>query len=212
MILNFLFTNPSYFLLWVLAVVYGITVHEFSYVFAAYLMGDNTGKEMNRLTLNPLAHIDFLGFIMLMVVGFGWGKPAPYNPYNLRYKKWGAALVAIAGPLSNIISLLVFGLASKFLRIYTGLASDNLLLMFLYFLAMINMVLLVFNLIPIPPLDGSKLLFTVLPDRFNDFKYQLTKNGPMILLTLVMIDYLVPGLSLFGSLFNWAQGLLYWLF
>ncbi len=149
---------------------------------------------------------------MLLFVGFGWGNPAPYNPHNLKYKKWGSVLVAIAGPLSNIISLFVFGFALKFLRLYTGFAPDNLLLQFLMFLALINLVLLVFNLIPIPPLDGSKVLFTVLPDRFNEFKYMLAKNGPMILIFLVIADSFLPGFSIFGGLFNWVWGLVYWMF
>ncbi len=103
-----LVSDPIIFVLWILAVTYGITVHEFAHVFSAYLMGDDTGKQMGRLTLNPLVHIDWMGFLMLMFVGFGWGNPAPYNPYNLKYKKWGSAIVAWAGPLSNIISLLIF--------------------------------------------------------------------------------------------------------
>ncbi|MBI5621291.1 site-2 protease family protein [Candidatus Falkowbacteria bacterium] len=212
MIINLLFSEPIVFVLWVLSVIYGLTIHEFSHVLAAYRMGDHTGKDMGRLTLNPLAHIDWLGFFMLLMVGFGWGNPAPYNPYNLKYQKWGPALVAVAGPLSNIISLFVFGFLFKFLRLYTGLAPDNLLLQFLMFLALINLVLLVFNLIPIPPLDGSQVLFAALPSRYNDFKYLLAKNGPIILILLVLADSFLPGVSIFSGLFNWVWNLIYWLF
>ncbi|MFA6534452.1 MAG: site-2 protease family protein [Patescibacteria group bacterium] len=208
---SLLLSDPLFFVLWLLAVVYALTIHEFSHVLAAYLMGDNTGKDLGRLTLNPLAHIDWLGFAMLLFVGFGWGNPAPYNPYNLRYKKWGTALVAFAGPLSNVISLLVFGLASKFLRIYTNLPTDNLLLEFLMFLALVNLVLLVFNLIPIPPLDGSKILFTVLPDKYNNFKISLMHNGPWVLLILIIADNFL-GISIFGRLFQWVWNIVYLLF
>ncbi|MFA5359119.1 MAG: site-2 protease family protein [Patescibacteria group bacterium] len=210
--LNLLFSDPISFLLWVMAVVYAITIHEFSHVLAAYGLGDSTGKDMGRLTLNPLAHIDWLGFFMLLLVGFGWGNPAPYNPYNLRNKKWGTTIISLAGPFSNIASLVVFGLAFKFLRIYTNLSPDNLLLQFLMFLSLVNMVLLVFNLIPIPPLDGSKVLFAALPDRFNEFKYRFEKNGPFVLLGLVILDSFLPGYSIFGSLFQWVWNLVYWLF
>lgn len=209
--INLLLSEPIFFVLWVLAVIYAITVHEFSHVFAAYLMGDDTGKSLGRLTLNPLVHIDWLGLLMLMFVGFGWGNPAPFNPYNLRYKKWGSSLVALAGPLSNLISLMVFGLAFKFLRLYSSLPSDNLLPQFLMFLTLVNMVLLVFNLIPIPPLDGSKVLFAVLPERYNELKYQLAKNGPIILIVLVLADSFF-NLNIFGALFGWVWNLVYRLF
>ncbi|MFA5076584.1 MAG: site-2 protease family protein [Patescibacteria group bacterium] len=212
MLINLLFSEPIFFFLWILAVVYAITLHEFSHVLAAYLMGDNTGKHMGRLTLNPLAHLDWLGMLMLVFVGFGWGNAAPYNPYNLKYKKWGSALVAVAGPLSNLLSLVFFGLAFKFLRLYTNLPPDNLLLQFLMFLALVNVALLLFNLIPVPPLDGSHILFAVLPDRFNEFKYRLAHNGPMVLVFLVVLDSFLPGFSLFGSLFSWAWNLVYFLF
>jgi Zn-dependent protease len=209
---NLLLSDPLIFLLWIVAVTYGLTIHEFFHVWAAYLQGDDTGKQLGRLTLNPLAHIDWLGFFMLLFIGFGWGNPAPFNPYNLKNRKWGPALVALAGPLSNIISLFIFGFAFKILRLYTNLAPSNLLLQFLIYLALVNLVLLVFNLIPIPPLDGSRVLLTVLPDKFNDFKYRLVKNGPLILIFLVIVDSFLPGFSIFGRLFNWVWGLVYWLF
>lgn len=210
--INSLFSEPVVFFIWLLAVVYGLTIHEFAHVLAAYAQGDDTGKQMGRLTLNPLVHIDWFGFLMLLFVGFGWGNPAPYNPYNLKYKKWGSAIVAVAGPLSNIISLIIFGFAIKFLLLYTNLTGENLLIQFLSFLSLVNLVLLVFNLIPIPPLDGSRILLTVLPDRFNEFKYRLVKNGPIILLALILIDSFIPGLSIFGRLFSFVANIIYRLF
>lgn len=199
MILNLLFTQPSLFFVWLLAIIYGITVHEFAHVLAARLQGDDTGERMGRLTLNPLAHLDGFGLVMLLVAGFGWGKPAPYNPYNLKNQKWGEVLVAMAGPLSNLISLVIFGLLSKMLL--PSLGVENLLIQFLTFLVMINIVLLAFNLIPIPPLDGSKVLFAVLPDKYNHIKVYLSSHGPWLLLILVVADNFL-GINIFGHLFN----------
>ena len=199
MILNLLFTQPSLFFLWLLAITYGITVHEFSHVLAARLQGDDTGERLGRLTLNPLAHLDGVGFVMLLLAGFGWGKPAPYNPYNLKNQKWGEVLVALAGPLSNLISLIIFGLLSKILL--PSLGVENLLIQFLTFLLLINIVLLVFNLIPMPPLDGSKFLFAVLPDKYNHIKVYLSTHGPWLLLILVVADNFL-GVNIFGHLFN----------
>lgn len=209
--LSYLFSEPTLFALWVLAVVYAITVHEFSHVLAAYTLGDDTGKEMGRLTLNPLAHVDWLGFLMLVVVGFGWGNPAPYNPYQLRVRRWGPTLVSLAGPLSNVTSLVVFSVLFKFLRNGSVLGPENLLMQFLIFLVVVNFSLFVFNLLPIPPLDGSQLLFALLPDRFADLKLRLAQNGPWLLLGLLLIDSLIPGISIFGTLFGYLWNGVYWL-
>ncbi len=199
MIISLLFSQPYLFLILLLAVAYGITVHEFAHVLAARLQGDDTGERLGRLTLNPLAHLDVFGVILLLVAGFGWGKPAPYNPYNLKFRRWGEVLVALAGPLSNLLSIVIFGIAGNLLA--PVLAPTNLLLQFLGSLIGINIVLLVFNLIPIPPLDGSKLLFTLLPDQFREFKVKLAQNGPWILLMLVVADNFL-GINIFGGLFN----------
>jgi len=199
MIISLLFSEPVLFFVWLLAIVYGITIHEFSHILAARLQGDDTGERMGRLTLNPLAHLDAVGFFMLLFIGFGWGKSAPYNPYNLKFQKWGEAIVAMAGPVSNFISIIVFGLLGKFLTPYLG--AGNLLLQFLAFLLLINIVLLVFNLIPIPPLDGSKLLFAILPQRFHYIEQYLTARGPWILLVLIIADNFL-GINIFGRLFD----------
>ena len=199
MIFYLLFSEPMLFFIWLLAIVYGITIHEFSHILAARLQGDDTGERLGRLTLNPLAHLDTVGFLMLLFVGFGWGKPAPYNPYNLKFQKWGEALVALAGPVSNLISIVIFGLLGNLLASYLG--PGNLLLQFLGFLLLINIVLLVFNLIPIPPLDGSKLLFAILPQRFNYVEQYLTARGPWILLVLIIADNFL-GINIFSRLFD----------
>lgn len=206
--LSNLFTDPTFFVVWVIAVIYAITVHEFSHVLAAYLLGDKTGQDMGRLTLNPLAHIDWLGFAMLLFVGFGWGRPAPYNPYNLRSQKWGPVVISLAGPAANLLTVVVGILLLRWLG---GVVTvqETMFSLLLLSLVMINLTLMLFNLIPIPPLDGSRLLFTILPARFNDFKYQLAKNGPYVLLGLVLLDSLIPGLSIFGRLFSGINNFVY---
>ncbi|MBI2050476.1 MAG: site-2 protease family protein [Parcubacteria group bacterium] len=199
MIISLLFSEPTLFFLWLLAIVYGITVHEFSHVLAAYLQGDDTGRLMGRLTLNPAAHIEPFGMLLLLVVGFGWGRPAPFNPHNLKYRRWGEVAVALAGPASNLASVAVFMVAVNILAPVLG--PFNLLIQLLGFLILINIVLLAFNLIPIPPLDGSTLLFELLPDRYARFKAMLARNGPWILLMLIFADNFL-GINIFGRVFG----------
>jgi len=199
MITNLLFQQPYLFILWILAILYVLSVHECAHAWAALILGDDTAKQYGRLTLNPLAHLDFLGFLMLLLIGFGWGKPVPYNPYNLRNQRFGPALVAIAGPLANLISLIIFGLILKF--IVPFLPAENMLIQFLVLLLILNTTLMIFNLIPIPPLDGSKLLYALLPARLENVKVSLERYGIMILLILIILDSF-SGISIFSRLFN----------
>lgn len=176
----------------VVILVMSVVIHEVAHGVAAFLQGDLTAKYAGRLTLNPFKHLDLYGsfivpLIMILTVGigFGWAKPVPYNPYNLRNQKYGPALVGIAGPITNIIIAVIFGLAARFLAVTYMSKVDiigNLFSMnygnlvfsvsgsftaifFLLFsmIALINIFLAFFNLIPIPPLDGSKVLFAILP-------------------------------------------------
>lgn len=201
MIINYLFTDPLFFIIWVLGIVFAITVHEFCHAWSAQLLGDKTAKYLGRVTLNPLAHLDLYGFIFLLVAGFGWGKPVPVNPYNLKRGKWGQIIVSLAGVGVNLATALVAGLAIKLLLLYTSIGADNLLIAFLVILVQLSVVLLVFNLLPIPPLDGSKVLTAVLPPRFNSFKLKLERYGPMVLLGLIFIDY-ISNAGIFAWLFN----------
>ena len=158
-----------FFIYALLILLFSAIIHEISHGFSAKLQGDNTAEAAGRLTLNPLPHLDPFGSIILpLLLAFpaifgaptviiGWAKPVPFNPANLRNKKWGPALVAIAGPLSNIFIALVFGLV---LRLSPTLPMLPTLNPFLMIIVWINLLLAVFNLIPIPPLDGSKLLFS----------------------------------------------------
>lgn len=179
--------NPIFLVVQLLALVLAVGVHEFSHVFSAYLQGDQTGKLLGRLTLNPIRHLDPYGTIFMVLslfsgVGIGWGKPAPFNPYNLHNRRWGPVLVAIAGPISNILFATIAGYA--FVGLEPVLGPTNLLVIFLSYLTIINAALAVFNLIPVPPLDGSHLLEALFgPD--NAFVQTLQRYGWVFLLFLV---------------------------
>jgi Zn-dependent protease len=202
----------------VLAIVLGITIHEFAHAFAGYIQGDMTAKNEGRLTLNPLSHLDPMGSIMLLLAGFGWGRPTPYNPHNLKYMKWGPVIVALFGPLSNLIVVIIsFALFTVFAPQFgvttvndlAGLlgGSGNLFMIFLMYLYLINIMLMVFNLLPIPPLDGSQILFTVLPERYNNIKYALAKNGPFILLGVILLSTF-GNVSIFRGIFVYSISIL----
>lgn len=144
-------------------IVFSAIIHEFSHAWAAYASGDPTAKNEGRLTLNPIPHLDMLGtviiplFLLFFVNGFiGWAKPVPFNPYNLKNQKWGRTIVALAGPFSNFVIALIFGLLIRF-------SFFPFLLIPFSFIVYINIFLALFNLIPVPPLDGSKLLFDAFP-------------------------------------------------
>ena len=153
----------------IVILIISVIVHEISHGYTAYALGDPTAKYAGRLTINPLKHIDLFGSIILPALtvfsglGFviGWAKPVPYNPYNLRNQKWGDFLVSAAGPFSNIVIAVVAGITLR-IMMSAGLASVA-LVSILTLIAYINIVLAVFNLIPIPPLDGSKMAMFFLP-------------------------------------------------
>ncbi len=188
--LQLLSENPLYFLAWVLAIIIALTTHEFAHALTATKLGDSTPARMGRLTLNPIAHIDPIGFLALVLIGFGWAKPVPFNPYNLvKSPRWGPVLVAFAGPLTNLFNVLFFGLILKFITSITGLAGYNLGIQFLNLLIVINVVLFVFNFIPIPPLDGSKILYSILNSpKYDQLKLKLETRGPIILILLLILD------------------------
>jgi Zn-dependent protease len=184
--------------------VVAISIHEFSHVFAAWSLDDDTGASLGRLTINPLVHLDPWGTLAMLLIGFGWGKPAPYNPNNLRDKKWGETKVALAGPISNLILLVFFVIIYKLLINYTSLGAENLLIQFLFYLIIININLIIFNLIPLPPLDGSKVLLDLLrSSRFDRFRFLLETKGPAILFFLIILDSL-SSYSILGHIFNFV--------
>jgi Zn-dependent protease len=177
--------NPTRLLLWLPAVVIALTFHEYAHARVADVLGDPTARYQGRMSLNPLVHIEPLGFILLLVAGFGWAKPVPVNPMNLR-GNWrrGMMLVSVAGPLMNLLlaftGALILNLALPNALMYGTSAP---LVQIMYAIVVINVYLAVFNLIPVPPLDGSKVLAGLLPS--GDFIYQLERYGMVILLILI---------------------------
>lgn len=203
MIFSLLNEHPLAVLAFIFALTLAITVHEFSHALVAYLQGDRTASDAGRLTLNPLAHLDLWGTVMLFFVGFGWGKPVPLNPYNLKYSRFGPIFVALAGPISNFLLFLLAGISYRAISLYSNLSGNNLLLVFLILLGMLNLGLMFFNLLPIPPLDGSQLFSILIPDRYAVFKERFFQYGPTVLFILILSDVL------FGvSTFSWLSGLM----
>ncbi len=192
----------------VLALLISLSTHEYCHALVSYLLGDATARRYGRLSLNPLAHIDPIGTVLVPLLGIvsglpviGWAKPVPFNPYNLRYHKWGAVLVGLAGPASNFLGAVIYILVLKGV-LTAGLALNNLLVLFLVQLVFINVVLGLFNLIPVPPLDGAKLLETLLDSpKYRNFLLFLETRGPLILLLIIFIDAYSP-ISVIGSVFN----------
>lgn len=171
----------------------GFPVHEFAHALAAYRLGDSTAKLMGRLTLDPIAHFDPLGGIILAVsfigagFGFGWAKPTPVNPANLAGGRRGEALVAAAGPLSNLVLAIAAALPLRYLIDNPDLAAQipRLLILILSLFVYINLVLMIFNLLPIPPLDGSSLIERVLPESWLPNWYRFQPYGMLVLFALI---------------------------
>ncbi|PIR89941.1 site-2 protease family protein [bacterium (Candidatus Gribaldobacteria) CG07_land_8_20_14_0_80_33_18] len=195
------------FIFIILIFLFSIIIHEVSHGAMADYLGDPTAKLAGRLTLNPIKHLDPIGsiFVPLMLiisrVGiiFGWAKPVPINPFNLKDKVYGQAKVALAGPLANILVALIFGIALRFLPfLFSTQIGAKLIIIFSY-IVWINLVLAIFNLMPIPPLDGSHILFTFLPKQFDKLKIFLIQYQLFILLFFIFF-----GFSLIIPLVKWA--------
>lgn len=175
-----LFTDPVAFLLWIMALIIAITIHEFSHAMIADKLGDPTPRLQGRLTLNPLAHLDPIGTVMLLLIRFGWGKPVQFDPYNLKNPKRDSALISIAGPISNLSLALILSLIIRLnLLPITGV---QILLPFIF----MNVVLAIFNLIPIHPLDGFKIVGGLLPNDQAKEWYSLEKYGMLLLLLFIL--------------------------
>lgn len=174
--------------------IYSVVIHEVSHGLAAQALGDDTAKNLGRLSLNPIKHIDLFGSVILPILllvlsgggfAFGYAKPVPYNPHNLRDQKYGPIKVAMAGPASNIFIALVFGLTLRFFPFLIGPTLYD----FFVGIVFINLILAIFNLFPIPPLDGHWVLVTLLPARYHEFKNFLYRYGIFLFIFFLIFIY-----------------------
>ncbi len=183
---------------YLLVLIFSVVIHEVSHGYAAKALGDNTAEEMGRLTLNPISHIDPVGSILVplfLYVSsrllntplflFGWANPVPYNPYRLKNQKTGPAIVAAAGPFSNLFLAAAFGLAIRFgvAQIASGLGA------LFFIIVSVNVMLAVFNCVPIPPMDGSKILFGIMPYRWRVVEEFLSRNSMVLFLAFLFFGF-----------------------
>lgn len=186
----------------IVVLIFSAIIHEYMHGWMADRLGDPTAKSEGRLTLNPIPHIDPLGSILIPFILiatqagfiFGWAKPVPYNPYNLRDQKYGPAKVAVAGPMANLITAVFFGIVLRFLP-----ESAIQLSIFLQIIIFINLLLMVFNMVPIPPMDGSKVIMPFLPFKWQVRLAMLERYGMFLVLLFVMFGfpYIIPVIDLF---------------
>ena len=197
-LIQLLFKDPTAFVILSVLLLYSVIFHEIAHGWVAYKMGDPTAKWLGRLTLNPVKHIDPFGSVMLLLIGFGWAKPVPVNLENIPtdQRRKGLILVSAAGVTANIIiafsAMLIFRLMAP--------APSGMMTEVLFLLAKINLILAAFNLIPIPPLDGSKILMGFTPESWNRVFHQIEPYGFFIVLGLLLIGVLNPVINLFQNL------------
>jgi Zn-dependent protease len=182
------------FIFQIAILIMSVVVHEVAHGTTANLLGDPTAKYEGRLTLNPLKHLDFFGSFLVPFMAytlggfiFGWAKPVPYNPYNLRPGRWPEVLVAAAGPIVNIGIALIFGLVLRF-GITGGWASPE-FIQITALVVFINLILAIFNLVPIPPLDGSKLLYALFPEKLYEIRHTFERYGLLLVILFIFLAW-----------------------
>jgi Zn-dependent protease len=191
------------------AILFGLTIHEFAHGWVAYRLGDPTAKQMGRLTLNPIKHLDPIGTIALFLFRFGWARPVPIDPTYFRHPTRDMAISSLAGPAANFITALLSGLVFRLLVL---LRVGGFVQLLLGYFVMFNIILCFFNLIPIPPLDGSRLVYYFLPPNLAAGYARLERYGFLLLMGIIFIGqftgfslftlYLAPLVNLFGRLFT----------
>jgi Zn-dependent protease len=197
-LMRLLLSDPAAFVMLAVLLLYSVIFHELAHGWVAYKMGDPTAKMLGRLTLNPLSHLDIIGTLMLLIIGFGWAKPVPVNMGNILWDKRRKAmiLVSAAGITANIICAAIAVLLFKLLTP----APDDIMYKILRLLALINIMLAAFNLIPIPPLDGSKILMGFTPASVNRVLYQIEPFGFFIVIALLYLGVLDPVIDLLQNI------------
>lgn len=197
----------DFFITFVPALLITITVHEAAHAWVANFLGDPTAKHLGRISLNPLKHLDPLGTLALFIVHFGWGKPVPVNPYNLRNPKKDQAIISLAGPMSNFATAALLSILLKHV-LRPELGISHVASVIAEITIQLNLVLMVFNLIPLPPLDGSKVLFAFLPARFDRLVPEWERKGPLILFAVIIGSSLL-NLNVFGYILSYPVDLLW---
>lgn len=185
-----LFNDPAAIAGVLIALVVGLTFHEFSHAFVADQLGDHRPRALGRVSLNPVRHVDPMGAVMLVLVGFGWAKPVPVNPSALRPGRRAMSVVAAAGPIANVA---VAVLAAIVFRLLETAGIGGFALSAAFFTVLFNIVLAIFNLLPIPPLDGYNVVLPFLPPRLAMQVQRNAQYGMLLLLGLILISYLTPG-------------------
>ena len=171
--------------------IFSLCFHEFSHGYIAYKLGDHTAARNGRLTLNPLAHLDPIGSLMILFVGFGWAKPVPVNPVNFSNPRVDMMKVAFAGPASNLLLAFTGGLMMRLVNI-VGLLQSEMFIQTLYFFILINISLAVFNMIPVAPLDGSQIFGNMISKKNPELAWKLQMYGPKILMGIILIGMVTP--------------------
>lgn len=208
-----MFNNVGQLILLVPTFLFAITIHEFSHGYIAYRLGDPTAHDAGRLTLNPLAHLDIFGTLALIFIGFGWAKPVPVNPRNFANPRRDNLWVSLAGPASNFISAFAFGMLFRFLGPLLTDSSISLIIAKMIYLGVwINLILTVFNLLPIPPLDGFHILEGLVSYNIYLKLQEFARYGSFILLGLIVVSMFTnfplfaiifgPFVRLFGTIFT----------
>lgn len=208
-LIGLLTTHPLIFVLVAVIIMTAITIHEFAHAWMADRLGDPTPRYQGRLSLNPRAHLDVWGTVMLLIVGFGWGRPVVFDPYNLKNPLRDGALIALAGPVSNLILALVLSIVIPALTVLLNLPVDVMNLI-LFFSVTYNCMLAIFNLVPVYPLDGSKIIMALLPKTTAlEYEEAMSRFGLVILFALIIpwygqspVSYLInPVITLLANFF-----------
>ena len=196
---SFMLFTDQFFVWKFIALVLAVTIHEAAHAYSAFWMGDPTPHRQGRLTLNPLKHMSLIGTLMIIFGPIGWGKPVMFDPRYFRDRKWGTILTALAGPLSNFVLAYLFAIPLK----YVQFTEPTTLWFFLTYSVNLNIMLMVFNLLPIPPLDGSKVVMSVIPNKYH-FRYEMwmARGGLRYFAFIFFADYFLIQFTGYSILFE----------